>query len=98
AHADDRRRREPLGQLGAGRGPGSGSVRAVELGDVEHVDRDVRRLTDADALHRLAEAAGERERLERQLVAGLDEDEDHEATPSERMTSTTAGAASAPCP
>src|SRR5581483_105557 len=44
-----------------------------------------------------AEAAGERERLQRQLVIGLDEGEDH-ATPSRRRTSRTAGAASGPRP
>ena len=43
-------------------------------------------------------AKRERERLERELVAGLDENENGHATPSPRMTSTTAGAASGPWP
>ena len=48
------------------------------------------------------ELAGQRERLQGELVdpAGLvlHKAEDHQATPSSRMTSTTAGAASAPWP
>ena len=52
---------------------------------------------------RLAEVARQRERLQRQLVdvaaVVLDEDQHaHHATPSSRMTSTTAGAASGPRP
>ena len=55
------------------------------------------RAVDRDRAH-VAERAREPERLQRQVVVRLDEDEDAHATPSACITSTTRGAAAAPSP
>ena len=76
ARRDDGAGREPLDELGDGRGPRRGRVRALELGDVEDVGGDLRGRAHRDRVHGPAERARECERLERELVAGLDENED----------------------
>src|SRR4051794_14569814 len=57
------------------------------------------RVIEGQDVDRIAEIAGERQRLQGQLLARLDQDEDaHPATPISRMISTTRGAASGPLP
>src|SRR5207248_10070322 len=73
---------EAVRTFGNRRRPRGGRVRPVEL----------------DRVHVAAERLRERHCLQRELVVRLDEDEDCHVTPSFCITSTTAGAASAPCP
>ncbi len=82
----------------------------VDLGDAvaaELVDQPVRAVADDHRVHRparpLGEGARERDGLPRHLAravstSGLDEHEDHRATPSFSSRSTTAFAASGPSP
>ncbi len=114
AGGEDRVGGEPPGELGDRARVRVRSEAAVELGHVDRADAVVaeagRSVGGARTGHQrldrraAAEPAGERERLQRQLVrlaaVVLHEDENagHHATPSLRNRSTTAGAASAPSP
>ena len=52
---------------------------------------------EGQCVQRLAEVAGQGQRLKRELLVRLDKNEDgHQATPMSRIISTTAGAASGP--
>ncbi len=88
-------REQLVAAVGAGGDDRVGAVRGVDercrprRGRVRAVDRD--------RAH-VAERAREPERLQRQVVVRLDEDEDAHATPSPCITSTTRGAAAAPSP
>src|SRR5439155_25471405 len=66
--------------------------------DIELLDGDVSRLADRHRADRAPERPRERDGLQRQLVARLDEGERLHATPSCCMTSTTLDAASGPLP
>ncbi len=98
AGGDDGGGGEPLGELGDRARPGERSVRPRDVGDVEDVHGGLGRPGDGDGVHGAVHAPGGGERLQRQLVAWLDENEDGHAIPSSRSSSTTAGAACGPCP
>ena len=83
--------------------PAVGACRNDRVGSVGGLDDrgcprgGLIRALDRDGFH-VAKRLRERERLQRQVVVRLDEEEDAHATPSCCMTSTTFGAASAPWP
>ena len=98
---DDRRGESCSGQLDERAGDRGGGVarEGVALCDVSRLDtRDGYLDSGRARMHRLAERAGERQRLLRELAGLLDVDEDAHATPIFCSTSTTAGAASGPWP
>src|SRR3954463_16402441 len=69
------------------------------MNGVDPVRPELGLLGEGEDVDWVSEIAGERERLQRQLLAGLDQNEHaHQATPISRMISPTRGAASGPLP
>src|SRR5215210_6783469 len=103
ARGHHRGRLDAVDELVEARGPRARGVggELVVLGHVHGLDAVCAQLggLEGQRVHGPAETARKRQRLERELLCGLDEDQDaHPATPISRIIWTTAGAASGPSP